>query len=259
MCLSAKKGLALKNTHLIKIEDALIGEQYICKDCGGLLGVKNPTDKVKHFFHIESKSSFESENESELHYDCKMSILQELQKKFPDGNWQEERYIKQIRARPDISGRINGKPIVVEVQHSPLTPAEIKRRTSKYDSMGIYTIWVVPYYRIHTGLKSPKLYEKFLHALYKGNLYVWSFEGLFSLHFYYHSKSKRYVIKKEISWEDMFIDYTYNNFSYKGVECPNLKILSAFKSKWWPKKAKSNYLSYILLFLMILSVFFIYR
>jgi len=67
-----------------------------------------------------------------------------------DGRWETERPIKENKEkklsalRPDISGRINEKPVAIEIQASSLTIPEIIKRTKSYSKRKIAILWVVP-------------------------------------------------------------------------------------------------------------------
>jgi len=239
MCSITKEGYA-NNEHGIEvsINTATSNESYTCISCGAAIGVKTPTFKSKHFFHINYQTNGNHTNETELHYECKMSILEELRKDFPNGNWEEERYIKKIKARPDISGRINGIPVAIEIQHTAITPKEINQRTAKFTSMGISTLWIVPYTGTVKGINRLKTYELYLHALYKGTLYSWNKNvGIIPLHFQWESKTKRNVIPGEsLSFKDSFkVMKASNSFTYKGIKFPNL-LLGTMQKVSWPMK-----------------------
>ena len=163
----------------IALSEVLFGQSYSCPNCQKELKIRNGKQGKKHFYHIP----IDKTNESKIHLSAKEGLLFWLKENVPNGNWGAERYIKKIKARPDISGRIKGKPVIFEIQHSPLTANELNRRTLKYSELGIYTIWVIPEEEFK---RNPKAYEKYLHALYKGNLFLWSKEeGLKVAHFFY--------------------------------------------------------------------------
>ena len=103
-----------------------------------------------------------------------------MQKAFPDGNWQVERPIpenkekKITELKPDISGRINGKPIVIEVQASSLTLPKIIKRVNGYYARKTSILWIVPLKEdLGTENFRPRQYERYLHSIYYGKVFYW--------------------------------------------------------------------------------------
>lgn len=81
-------------------------------------------EKVDHFAF--TAHSLENLNgETALHYACKTKLCDTLQEVYPSDKWKTERPIKKSngipKLIPDISGRIDEKPIAVEVQNSKLS------------------------------------------------------------------------------------------------------------------------------------------
>lgn len=221
-----------KNLNEIDLKNSLYGEEYTCPNCKQKIKARKAKSGKKHFYHIPTNKT----NESQLHLNAKKELLSWLKKENSSGNWGEERYIKKIKARPDISGRINGIPVVFEIQHSPLTAEELNRRTLKYSKLGIYTIWVIPE---EVFKRNPKAYEKYLHMLYKGNLFLWAKEeGLKVAHFFYKTKTKREVVYKQVKLNELHFTTSSAKFKYKGISLPEVKIMTIYK--WWTKPVKNE-------------------
>ena len=153
---------------------------FYCPDTFEELVVRKCIDKRDHFAYKGRLSAVYGTSESKLHFDCKMEICEELKKRFPDGNWEVERSIPENKEKkikklvPDISGRINGKAIVIEVQASSLTLPKIVERIKGYYERRVGVLWVVPL-KEDLGIENfrPRLYEKFLHSIFYGRVYYW--------------------------------------------------------------------------------------
>ena len=83
-----------------------------------------------------------------------------------------ERYLTTVR--PDISARISGAPVAIEVQISALSIDTIIHRTQEYSRKGIFLLWLAQWNSsLDTERYSPKLWERWLHAAYLGRIYYW--------------------------------------------------------------------------------------
>ncbi len=175
--------------------DLITGEEVVVRKC---------TDKRDHFALLGRYSPVAS-RESRIHKECKKQLLQELQRLCPDGNWIDERkgFKKDKdkgynRVVPDLSGRIHGKGVIVEVQISTLSIETILKRTETYSKRGAYIIWVLPLKEAlgHEKFR-PRLFEKFLHSMYYGRVYYWNEgDGLFLTPVHY-DEATCYIEPKE--------------------------------------------------------------
>lgn len=103
-----------------------------------------------------------------------------MSNQFPDGKWAVERAIDASKSLgtkrivPDISGRINGIPIAIEVQKTAYTLNKIKEKTEIYNKWNVYVLWIIPL-REELGDDDfrPRLFEKYLHAMCFGRAYYW--------------------------------------------------------------------------------------
>jgi competence protein CoiA len=137
-------------------------------------------EKRDHFAHIAPLTPASGAFESELHRDCKQEICAALQALHPHGKWEVERPIRESKAqkiaavKPDISGRIGGVPIAIEVQASALSISGIIKRTRTYSQRGISMLWIVP---LRTELDAepfrPRLFERYFHSIYFGRTFYW--------------------------------------------------------------------------------------
>ncbi len=153
---------------------------FYCPTCHSDALIHKCIEKQDHFAHIARLSPTIGPKESALHYQCKTELCSLLRKAHPGGNWDIERPIKENKEkkipelRPDVSGRINGIPIAIEVQASALSITNIFKRTSGYAKRGIAILWLVPLYKpLGDQPFRPRLYERYFHSLYFGRTYYW--------------------------------------------------------------------------------------
>lgn len=83
-----------------------------------------------------------------------------------------ERSLQTVR--PDVSANINGVRVAIEVQISTLSQETIIHRTKEYERKGIYVLWLLQWTPYLDGSRySPRLWEKWVHAAYFGQVYYW--------------------------------------------------------------------------------------
>lgn len=153
---------------------------FYCPICHSDAVVRKCTEKRHHFAHSARLSPVIGPKESALHDGCKREICRLLRVRYPEGNWDVERVLTEnkdkglLELRPDISGRIDGVPIAIEVQASALTVPKIVKRCSGYAKRGIAILWLVPLHEpLGTQPFRPRLYERYLHSIYFGRTYYW--------------------------------------------------------------------------------------
>ncbi len=153
---------------------------FYCPDTFEDLIVRKCVEKRDHFAYHARQSPVGSK-ESALHKACKAEIRSLLQSKFPVGNWEEERTFKEDKikgykeVRADISGRIGGRGVIIEVQASTLSIKTIIERTYQYSMRGAFILWIVPLEE-DLGQENfrPRLFERYLHSIYYGRIYYWN-------------------------------------------------------------------------------------
>jgi competence CoiA-like predicted nuclease len=252
---------------------------FYCPDTFEELIVRKCIEKRDHFAY-KARLSPVGSKESDLHKNCKEEILKLLQEKLPDGKWAKEREdFKSDKSkgyknvRPDLSGRINGKGVIIEIQASTLSINKILERTEQYSKRGAYILWIVPLLEeLGKDDFRPRLFERFLHSMYYGRIYYW-YEGdglhLTTVHF---GTSERYI--EETHWfeEDgtekneggyfkpylrvkkpsynrkinLLTDFRFENREKFEVEneklsVPEAKIYVDNLQKWWKDEKKASH------------------
>lgn len=145
---------------------------FFCPVCNGSVLLKKGRVNIAHFAHVPPFDCAYGIGESEYHRQAKVEISEALSKHPSVTKLQLERYLQEVR--PDISFYLNDIPIAIEVQVSTLSLDTIERRTSAYARRGIYLLWCSPYSpALSEERYAPRLWEKYLHALYFGKIYYW--------------------------------------------------------------------------------------
>lgn len=116
---------------------------FICGVCLSDAVLRKCTERRDHFAHVAPKSPALHAGESTLHRACKEDICAAMALAQPDGKWAVERCIPAHAAKdlpavvPDVSGRVGGHRLVIEVQASALSISSILKRTRTYARRGI--------------------------------------------------------------------------------------------------------------------------
>lgn len=182
---------------------------FYCDETNEELILRKCTEKIDHFAYKARRSPI-AKKQSALHTECQNELLDLLQKRFPNGKWEAERqtftedsekgYKKVI---PDLSGKINNKGVIIEIQKSTLSVNDILHRTEQYSKRGGYILWIVPLTeRLGSENFRPRLFERFLHTMYYGRVYYWCRGNgtiLFPVHY---GTATRWI--EETTWFDAF-------------------------------------------------------
>jgi competence protein CoiA len=108
---------------------------FACVQCDEEVILKCGRNRVNHFAHANPIACKFAEGESDVRRRCKMEIFLALQKVPGVTDVMLERPIETVR--PDVSARINGVPVPIEVQLSVLSIETTMRRTIDYAQRGI--------------------------------------------------------------------------------------------------------------------------
>lgn len=167
---------------------------FLCPECKAIVILRKGRKRIHHFAHRPPVTCQYGAGETEAHRLCKVSIYNHLVTKPNVRNPALERYMKTVR--PDVSARISGVPVAIEVQISNLPIDTVIHRTQEYTRRGIYILWLAQWRpSLDSGRYSPSMWERWLHAAYLGRIYYWK-EGL-SVIPYHMAPYSTYVEEKE--------------------------------------------------------------
>lgn len=146
---------------------------FYCPDCNDETILKKGTVIKDHFAHKPGSTCTYSGGESDEHRHCKAEIYRELLR-FSSLEAQLEKSFGTVRADIYFESKRTGNQYAIEVQLSNLTVKEIIHRTSEYAKLNIYVLWLPPVdYRLMQYTFAPKLWERWLHVAYHGNVFYW--------------------------------------------------------------------------------------
>lgn len=229
---------------------------FFCPECLSEAIVKHCIEKKDHFAHKSRQSPILLSKDQKLHNQCRDEICNELKIAFPEGKWEIERPIpanknKGTKERiPDISGRINGKPIAIEVQVSSYTLPRIYDKTVDYAKLGIAVLWILPLKKeLGNEPFRPRLFEKYLHSLYYGRVFYYTLGNKTKLNSVHFSPAKRWI--EETEWYEEDATHRVEGgfyLTYKTVKNPNYgetvdlttDFLIVDRNGYIPKNAKKE-------------------
>jgi competence protein CoiA len=170
----------------LAFSESKLNAPFLCPECRAEVVLRAGTVRVSHFAHKPPITCSYGGGETEAHRRCKMEIYQALLRQPGVTKVALERPLGSVR--PDISAYINGVPVAIEVQISTLSQEAIIHRTQEYERKGIYVLWLPQWSPYLDGQRySPRLWEKWVHAAYFGQVYYWIEElTVASYHFDQH-------------------------------------------------------------------------
>lgn len=170
-----------KNGRIYAWEASKSDGPFVCPGCKWPAILKEGYFVAAHFAHepgADCPYATYHSGESEAHYGAKKEIFTALSACEGVTDLKLERYIGPVR--PDVSFRLNGVPIAIEMQISKINAKIIERRTKEYTRRGIYLLWVTPWQDIEEGklqddrFYDPHAWERYVHfVLYRGRFYYW--------------------------------------------------------------------------------------
>lgn len=181
---------------------------FCCPECGYPVILKAGQKKIHHFAHAPGAECEFGSGETEEHIRIKRELYETLLKAPGCKNWAMERYIYEGVVRPDLSGRINDIPLVIEVQRSNTTVETVIKRFQEYSRHRIPMLWVLT--------KAPSLgsssladWKIYLQLIYQGVLYIHKADSQVSImKCDYNSWSVRTYDTKVIGIADIVKDFS---------------------------------------------------
>jgi|SRR5581483_470724 competence protein CoiA len=145
---------------------------FVCPACAAPVILRRGRLRVDHFAHKRTVACAHGEGETDAHRRCKAEIYEALLRAPHVSDVRLERQLHDVR--PDVSARINGVPVAIEVQISNLTVETVIRRTEEYARRGIHLLWLAQWTpRLDSARYSPRPWERWVHAAYFGRVFYW--------------------------------------------------------------------------------------
>ncbi|AFR99790.1 competence protein CoiA [Lentilactobacillus buchneri] len=117
-----------------------LANRLVCPGCRQKVIFKRGKYRIPHFSHKSNRvcGSF-SENESQAHLQGKLTFQRQLRAMATEAVL--EYYLPTIEQRADVY--LPSPKLILEYQCSPISFAELSRRTVNYQSLGIDVVWVL--------------------------------------------------------------------------------------------------------------------
>jgi competence protein CoiA len=185
-------------------------QPFRCPECGTDVILKKGRVRIHHFSHTPPVSCEYGQGESEEHRRAKTEIFEVLRARSDVEKCKLERSLGDVR--PDVSARIRGVPVAIEVQISTLSLEQIVRRTIAYARLRIAILWITPFSgALYDERYSPKIWEKWMHAAYFGRVYYWaSGDEVIPVHY-----DPYMLYREESSWYESGIEVGFGGYEYR--------------------------------------------
>ncbi|MBB6448478.1 competence CoiA-like predicted nuclease [Geomicrobium halophilum] len=120
--------------------------QWFCPVCNERLRLKKGRKRRSHFAHVAYTNCPSTTAESEHHLEGKAFLYEWLNKQ--GAGVSVEAQIFETNQRADLLVHGKEQTLAIEYQCSAIDREKIRARTVSYQSVGIQTIWVLPFYRL---------------------------------------------------------------------------------------------------------------
>jgi competence CoiA-like predicted nuclease len=151
------------------------GGPFSCPNCGEQVFFRMPKDRVWHFYHQSHQRCGYENEESPIHYDCKVKMYRSLCMHPKVSYCMPEYTIRKRRA--DIYAVINNYPVAIEIQNSDISRQEIQAKFEVYTAASVSCLYLLPHSLPQGDLQAVE-WKRYLHAMYMQNLYYWSPSGI---------------------------------------------------------------------------------
>lgn len=209
----------------------LRNESFYCPECKNILQIRAGPKVTPHFAHLPKSEC--SRRESIEHETGKWDLYQWFLKQ---GYCTElERYVPEIKQRPDIFISLPDKNIAIEYQCAKIPLKEIEKRTTAYLSRDIFPLWILG----SNHFKQKNSFTLCTSAFIQSFLY--HFNNSFFLYFF-NAKTKHICINSHIQSSTARTMIAHpQTFSLSRLSFPQLfksstTSLSDFHLQFWKKQ-----------------------
>ena len=127
----------LDEEKIILAENAIKHKSYLCPECFQEIRLKDGPLRRKHFFHLTANRQCYQHQKDSTHLGVQQAIISQLK----EGEATLEKHFKEISRIADIAWTT--RKIIFEIQCSPITLSELKKRNEDYSSIGYQVIWIL--------------------------------------------------------------------------------------------------------------------
>ena len=129
--------VALDREQRITADSAKKGTNYLCPECFSPVRARSGPHRRPHFYHIAKNSLCRQNGKTLFHLETQFAI----QKELPEGESLLEVPFPTISRIADVAW--TPQKLVFEVQYSPISHAEAKKRTEDYEGLGFQVVWIL--------------------------------------------------------------------------------------------------------------------
>lgn len=131
----------VKVKNKVELEELKKNENFICPVCKEKVILKTGTKRIWHFAHAHNTNcGQEFERESDYHLQGKIKLYEWFQNQ--GFHVELEKYIPEIKQRPDLFFQWKNKTYAIEYQCSKIDLQLLKKRTAVYLQNHITPIWI---------------------------------------------------------------------------------------------------------------------
>ncbi|MBA2174481.1 hypothetical protein H0266_06120 [Halobacillus locisalis] len=154
--------------------DSCRQKAYYCPSCEEPLQIRSGPRVTAHFAHFPNSDCHRGET---LEHETGKWLLYKWTKH--QGLHSElEKFLPEIRQRPDVWLTINNKQVAIEYQCATISEKEIRKRTSAYLSSGIFPLWVLGHHHLKYSSKKTLKLTPFLSS------FLYHFHDQYFLYFF---------------------------------------------------------------------------
>lgn len=142
LCARTKEGKQIILAKLPKAQiERLRTTPFFCPECGNAVIVRAGPKVIPHFAHETDAVCSVRGGEGAYHQKGKLLLYEWLKKQYR--TTQLERYLPEIKQRPDIFIELKNRRIAIEFQCATIPASEIRKRTLAYKKIHITSIWIL--------------------------------------------------------------------------------------------------------------------
>ena len=112
---------------------------YYCPTCEEPLQIRSGPRVTAHFAHFPNSDCSRGET---LEHETGKWLLYKWAK-YQGLHSELEKFLPEIKQRPDVWLTLNNKQVAIEYQCATISEKEIRKRTSAYYSSGIFPLWIL--------------------------------------------------------------------------------------------------------------------
>jgi competence protein CoiA len=125
------------NQELIFVDRAERQKNYFCMECGTIVRVRGGIHRQNHFYHLEPHRTcfLHAKSLAHIHVQCHLQTLLSPEECHLEHAFPEIGRIADVVWAP--------RHLIFEIQCSPISAEEVKKRNEDYASVGFQVVWIL--------------------------------------------------------------------------------------------------------------------